>query len=45
MRAIEPAQLRRIRSIYIEAEPAGPVRPGLLRQRQYGTVCHLYPVE
>lgn len=44
VQAIDPAQLKRIRSIYIEAEPAEPVRPGLLRQRQYGAVCHLHPV-
>ena len=41
VRAMDPALLRRVRAIAVEAEPAGPVHPALFTQRQYGSVCRL----
>ncbi len=41
VRAMDPALLRRVRAVVIEAEPAEPLHPALFTQRQYGSVCRL----
>ena len=41
VRAMDPALLRRVRAIVVEAEPAEPLHPALFAQRQYGSVCRL----
>lgn len=41
VRAMDPALLRRVRAIVVEAEPAEPLHPALFDQRQYGSVCRL----
>ncbi len=39
--AIEKSLARRIRKIYLEAEPGGRLHPDVFDQRQYGSVCQL----
>jgi len=41
VRAMDPALLRRVRAIVVEAEPDEPLHPALFTQRQYGSVCRL----
>lgn len=41
VRAMDPALLRRVRAIVVEAEPAEALHPTLFTQRQYGSVCRL----
>jgi FkbM family methyltransferase len=41
VRAMDPALLRRVRAIVVEAEPDEPLHPALFAQRQYGSVCRL----
>jgi len=39
--AIEPDILKRIKNIYMEAEPKRPLHREFFRQKQYGSVCQL----
>jgi FkbM family methyltransferase len=41
VRAMDPALLRRVRAIVLEAEPHESLHPALFAQRQYGSVCRL----
>jgi FkbM family methyltransferase len=41
VRAMDPALLRRVRAIVVEAEPDEPLHPARFTQRQYGSVCRL----
>ncbi len=41
VRAMDPALLRRVRHVALEAEPDAPLHPALFTQRQYGSVCRL----
>jgi FkbM family methyltransferase len=44
LRAASPDLLIRIRTIYLEGEPATPILPGVLDQKQEGQICVLRPV-
>ena len=41
VRAMDPALLRHVRVIMIEAAPDGPLHPTLFTQRQHGSICRL----
>ena len=41
VRAMDPALLRRVRRIALEAAPDRPLHPVLFTQQQYGSVCRL----
>jgi FkbM family methyltransferase len=44
IRAIAPEHLDRIGAFYLEAQPSGPLLPGLFRQEQYGEVVRLFRI-